>query len=86
MQSTNMLNEEQMPNGVQRSQLEALDKAINTADTSCVLIDALKEPEQIQEVHVPSSTEMSIPESQGSSTDKPSSSNARLPVHPFSMN
>lgn len=74
MQSTNMFNEEQIPNSVQRSPLEALDKAINTADTSCVLIDTLKELEQIQEVHVPSSTEMSIPEPQGSSTDKASSS------------
>lgn len=74
MQSTNMFSEEQIPNGAQRSPLDALDKAINTADNSCALLDTLKEPEQIQEAHMPSPVEMMIPESQGPPTEKPGSS------------
>jgi hypothetical protein len=74
MQSANMFNEEQILNGAQRSPLGALDKAISTADTSCALMDTLGEPEQIQEVQVPSSAETSIQESQGSSTEKVASS------------
>lgn len=74
MQSTNMFSEEQIPNGVQRSPLDALDKAIGTADISCALLDTLKGPERIQEVHAPSPVEMTIPESHGSSTEKPASS------------
>lgn len=73
MQSANTFNEEQIPNGVQRSPLEALDKAINTADTGCSLLDTLREPEQLQEIHVPSPVEMTIPESQGPSPDNPTS-------------
>jgi hypothetical protein len=74
MQSTNMFGEEQIPNGAQRSPLDALDKAIGTADISCALLDTLRGPEQVQEVHVSSPMEMTIPESQGSSTEKLASS------------
>lgn len=81
MQSANMFGEEQIPNGAQRSPLDALDKAINSADTSCALLDTLSEPEQIQEVHVPSPVEMTIPESQGLSTEKAASSAVSLLVH-----
>lgn len=81
MQSANMVSEEQIPNGAQRPPLEALDKAINTADTNCALLDTLREPEQIQEVHVPSPVEMTIPESQGPSAEKGASSAVSLWVH-----
>lgn len=74
MQSANMFNDEQIPNGAQRSPLDALDKAISTADTSFTLLETLREPEEIREVHVSSPVEMKIPESQGSSTEKPASS------------
>ena len=70
MQSVNMFNEEQISNGAQRSPFEALDKAINTADTSSALLDTLNESEKAQEVHVSPSTDMSTSESQGSSTEK----------------
>lgn len=76
-----MFSEEQIPNGAQRSPLDALDKAITTADTTCTLLDTLRESEQTQEAHVPSPVEMSIPESQSSSTDKPTSSAVSLSVH-----
>lgn len=74
MQSANMFHEEQMPNGALRSPLEALDKAISTADTNFALLDTLREPEEIQEDHASSPVEMRIPESQGSATEKPAPS------------
>ena len=77
MQSTNMLNDEQIQNGGQRSPLDALDKAIGTADTSFSLLETLREPEEIREVHVSSPVEMKIPESQGSSAEKAASSTVR---------
>jgi len=77
MQSANMFNDEQIPNGVQRSPLDALDKAISTADASFALLETLREPEEIREVHVPSPVEMKIPESQGSSAEKATSSVVR---------
>ncbi|KAF9649197.1 hypothetical protein BDM02DRAFT_3186495 [Thelephora ganbajun] len=70
MQSANMFNDEQIPNGVQRSPLDVLDKAISRADTSFSLLETLREPEQIQEIHMQSPVEMKIPESQGSSAEK----------------
>ena len=77
MQSTNMFNDEQISNGAQRSPLDTLDKAISTADTSFALLETLREPEEIREVHVSSPVEMKIPESQGSSAEKAVSSNVR---------
>ena len=79
MQSANMFNDEQIPNGAQRS-LDALDKAISTADTSFALLETLREPEEIREVHVSSPVEMKIPESQGSSAEKAASSTVRQTV------
>jgi len=78
MQSANMFNGEQMANGTQRTPSDALDKAISTADASFALLETLKEPEVIREIHVPSPVEMKIPESQGSSTEKAASSTVRL--------
>ena len=74
MQSTNMFNGEQIPNGAQRTPLDALDKAINTADTSFNSLETLREPEVIREIRVSSPMEMKIPESQGSSAEKAASS------------
>jgi len=74
MQSANMFHDEQIPNGIPRPPLDALDKAISTADTGFTLLETLSEPEQIREVHVSSPVEMKIPESQGSSTEKTASS------------
>ena len=76
-----MFNEEQIPNGAQRSPLDALDKAITTADTSYSLLDTLREPEQAQEVHASSPVEMTIPESQGPSTEKAAPSAVSLSAH-----
>jgi hypothetical protein len=84
MQSANMFSDEQIPNGVQRSPLDALDKAISTADTSFTLLETLREPEEIREVHVSSPVEMKIPESQGSSTEKAASSTVG-PITPIDL-
>lgn len=73
MQSANMFHDEQIPNGTPRP-LDALDKAISTADNNFTLLETLSEPEQIREVHVSSPVEMKIPESQSSSTEKTASS------------
>ena len=75
MQSANTFNEEQTSNGAQRSPFDTLDKAINTAGTCLALLETLREPEEIREVHVSSPVEMKIPESQGSTTEKAASSN-----------
>lgn len=85
MQSTNMISDEQVQNGVQRSPLDALDKAIGTADTSFSLFQTLGEPEEIREAHVSSPVEMKIPESQGSSAEKAASSTVRpiIPTGPL---
>jgi len=84
MQSTNMFGDEQIQNGAQRSPLDALDKAIGTADTSFSTLETLREPEEIREVHVSSPVEMKIPESQGSSAEKAASSTVRpiIPTDP----
>jgi hypothetical protein len=84
MQSANMFSDEQIPNGVQRSPLDALDKAIGTADTSSTLLDTLREPEEIREVHVSSPVEMRIPESQGLLAEKAGSSTVR-PITPIDI-
>lgn len=78
MQSANMFHEEQIPNGAPRSPLEALDKAIGTADTSFALLETLREPGEIREVHASSPMEMKIPESQGSTAEKTVSSTVSL--------
>jgi len=70
-----MISDEQIPNGAQRSPLDALDEAISKADTSFASLETLREPEEIREIHVTSSpVEMRIPELQGSSTEKAASS------------
>lgn len=74
MQSANMFNDEQIPNGAQRSPLDALDKAISTADTSFASLETLGEPEEIREVHASPPVETKAPESQGSITEKTSAS------------
>ena len=85
MQSANLFHEEQISNGTSRSPLDALDKAISTADTSFALLETLSEPEQIREVHVSSPVEMKIPESQNSSAERAASSMvgliARMPFY-----
>lgn len=63
MQSANMFNGEEIPNDTQRLPLDTLDKAISTADSSFALLETLREPEEVREVHVSSPVEMKIPES-----------------------
>ena len=74
MQSANMLHDEQIPNGAPRSPLDALDKAISTADTSFALLDTLSEPEAMREVHTSPTVEMKVLEPHSSSTEKTISS------------
>jgi len=71
MRSAELFNGEQMPNGAQP--LDTLDKAISMADTSFALLETLRGPEEIQEIHVSSPVEMKIPDSQGSSAEKTAS-------------
>jgi hypothetical protein len=79
-----MINDEQIPNGngAQRLPLDALDKAISTADTSFASLETLREPEEIREIRVSSPVEMKIPESQGSSAEKAASSTDDSPQVP----
>ena len=85
MQSANMFNDEQLPNGAQRSPSDVLDKAISTADTSFALLETLREPDETREVHASSPVEMKIPESQGSSAEKASSSTTVRSVIPTDL-
>jgi len=83
-----MISDEQIPNGAQRSPLDALDNLISKADASFASLETLREPEEIREIHVTSSPmEMRIPESQGSSTEKTASSTVgpMIPEYLFSV-
>ena len=75
-----MLNGGQIPSDAQRSPLDTLDEAISTADSSFALLETLREPEEVREVHVSSSPmEMKIPES---SAEKATSSTVGLQTIP----
>lgn len=81
MRSANMFNGEQIQNNAQRLPLDTLDKAITMADSSFALLETLREPEEVREVHVSSPVEMKIPES---SMEKATSSAVSPQIFPRS--